>query len=1252
MTTSILRDAILSALLVLFSAGMLVAQQDPMIVPADAKDGVGQTSREILDKPRGRAEYFYNRVTYPGGEIPEGARARAWKQAQREMPLFTPGGKGGLQEVMEWRNVGPANIGGRIIAVAANPLNSATVYIGAADGGIWRSWDAGRNWHSISDELPTQAMGAIVINPIDTGIVYAGTGEASFAQRTFDGGGMFRSTNSGTTWTEIGATTLPPYSRASDMAINPLNPDILYAAIPDGVRADSLEGIWRSTDAGDTWQLVLPGRMTDVVINPQQPDILYTASSKIFGGGTAPRYGMFKTTDGGDSWFQLDIGVADSLMGRTSIGICEAEPDVLYIGVSEVTGDDRTHLIGVFKTTDGGESWRKLDVPFDYMVSQGWYDNIMGVHPVNPDIVYAGGVKLIVTRDGGRSWERVPDQGYGGIVHVDQHAIDFDRGDPSTVYLGNDGGFFVGTDDGADWEKRDYGLSITQFIGGAMHPTSNAILFGGTQDNGTLFSRTSPEFELVLYGDGGNGAINYEQPNVMYTTKETLKFYRSEDFGETWTRMQGGMGMDQSLFYIDFAMDPNDPDVLYLGTSRLYKTTNGGKNWIMKSSCPVPTLGGCYYVSALSVATYDSRFVFAGGAGGGVSISKDAGESWETVADSLLPVGYCSSVRSFRPGVVYATYSRYGIDKVWRSLDTGATWVSINGDLPDVPLNDLIELDGKIIVGSDVGAFISEDEGTTWQRFGTGMPSVSVQRFVYSERTGTLRAITHGRGQYDMSWKPLPPAAPVFTSQPDTSMLEMGELFIYAPVVDASPEARFRLVEAPDGASVDSVLGIVRWTGGARLGRFVLEAENAYGSAEQVFHVPTTDVRLAEWSIVQPQPMSTPVNVMAYGAPNTLWLGRDSAYVSRSSDGGLTWTHSMLPGTNAQVVDIHAFDSERAVAGTRSGHIMKTTDGGQSWDVLLSAVNARFGNIHFHDEMRGIAITGDPDRRSTAIVYRTTDGGATWEQIAEIPARWPIDATLTFIDEDHGWFASSNLSRRPAEEPVILRTEDGGETWNAAQVSMQNIHGIAFFNTDRGLCVDDLTGYVRRTVNGGVSWRSAFYTMSGNRNIAVQTFDGGEAVWIVGDDGAWASPDAGASWTRTQMVDAGPLKDAVFADSSSGWAVTASGIVQQLVVNPLLSADDRAQPRPSALRINTLYPHPVVAGDDAVRVSFMLDRHRPVTLEVFNSAGVRVAALLDTALPAGRHQTQFSTANLISGAYFVVLRSGTDSVVRRMILTR
>ncbi|MBR9975349.1 MAG: hypothetical protein KFF77_07190, partial [Bacteroidetes bacterium] len=817
-----------------------IAQQDPMVVPRSeaGASAPSQDARPADSKPDARIRYFHDRVTYPGGTVPEGARVRAWHEAQERLPLFAPSGKGAVQDVMEWKNVGPDNIGGRIITVAVNPKNARTVLIGAAGGGIWRTYDAGASWHSVSDDLPTQAMGALVFDPVDTSVIYAGTGEASYAQRTFDGGGMFKSSDGGTTWNEIGKATLPPYSRASDMVINPLDTRELFAAIPDGVRNPDSIGIYRSRDAGDNWELVLTGRMADIVIDPKNPSILYTHSSKVFGGGTAPRYGMFKTTDGGDSWFRLDVGIVDSLMGRTSIGICDADPDVLYIGVSDITGNDVTPLLGVFKSTDAGVTWTKLTVPFDYMASQGWYDNIMGVHPENPDIAYAGGVKLIVTTDGGESWTRVPDQGYGGIVHVDQHAIVFNPEDPSQVYLGNDGGFFVGFNDGADWEKRDKGLSITQFIGGAMHPSSNALLFGGTQDNGTLMSADAPDFDLVLYGDGGNGAIDYVRPEIMYTTRETLKFYRSDDFGRTWTKAQRGMGLDRSLFYIVYAMDPSDPEVLYLGTSRLYKTTNGGRDWALKSSCVVPTAGGCYYVSALSVALWDNNVVLVGGAGGSVAISRDAGDNWEVVETGQLPVGYCSAARSFQPGILYATYSRYGIDKVWRSNDTGRTWSSINADLPDIPVNDILELDGRLVLATDLGTFVSDDEGASWQRFGIGMPSVSVQRLVYSFRTSTLRAITHGRGMYDLQWRDPGARPPVFKNDwvvRDT--VEGGEHFLYAPVVHAWPEARFRLLQSPPGATIDSVLGVVRWVVSGASGLFEIEAWNEAGRTTHFFTV-------------------------------------------------------------------------------------------------------------------------------------------------------------------------------------------------------------------------------------------------------------------------------------------------------------------------------------------------------------------------------------------------------------------------------
>ena len=472
-----------------------------------------------MSKAEARAEYFRARAVWPHEDVSAESRLRAFEQMRR-LPVYAPLAKGSA--VGDWTNVGPDNIGGRIFALALNPLNPSTMYVGAADGGVWRSWDGGLSWTSVSDDFPTQSMGSIVINPIDTSIVYAGTGDASFGGYSFAGAGMFKSTDSGESWTQVGAATLP-LARISEMVINPLNPDILYVAIPYGLADETINGIWRSKDGGLTWEHVLPSRTTDIVINPLDPDILYTVSSKVLGGYTAARYGVFKTADGGDNWTKLDIGVTDSLIGRTGIGICASQPDVLYLGVSELAGGERTPLMGIFKTTDAGANWTKLSVPFDYMVSQGWFDNIIGVDPTDPDIVFAGGVKLIRSGDGGDTWERIADQLAGGILHVDQHEIEFDPTNPDRVYVGNDGGLYLITDQGKTLEKRDIGLSITQFIGGDMYPGNDAFLFGGTQDNGTLISSAQPGFQLSLYGDGGHGYIHPSSPNVIYTTQERLK---------------------------------------------------------------------------------------------------------------------------------------------------------------------------------------------------------------------------------------------------------------------------------------------------------------------------------------------------------------------------------------------------------------------------------------------------------------------------------------------------------------------------------------------------------------------------------------------------------------------------------------------------------------------------------------------------------------------------------------------------------
>ncbi|MDH7514812.1 MAG: T9SS type A sorting domain-containing protein [Bacteroidota bacterium] len=1207
-------------------------------------------------KPQARIEYFLTRRIYPGGEIPVGARAQAFLKARAKLQSAR-GGRNGVQNAAVWRNVGPFNIGGRILAAAVNPKNPKTIFIGAADGGTWRSHDGGRSWHSVSDDWPAQAMGAIAIDPVDTNIVYAGTGEANFGQHMFDGGGMMKSTDGGTTWRLIGGSTLPPYARASDIVIDPVNTNTLYVAIPDGVRDAAQEGIYKSTDGGETWDLILDGRMTDIVLNPKNPNVLYTVSSAVYSGGVVPRTGLFVTSDGGTTWEKRDIGVPDTLMGRTSITICPSYPDVLYLGVSELTGTGRTQLLGVFKTTDAGLTWSRLPVPFDYMVSQGWYDNIVGVHPTNPDIVYAGGVKLIRSSDGGMNWERIPDQGFGGLLHVDQHAIEFNPENPDEVYIGNDGGFYILRDEGKTVIKSDLGLSITQFIGGAMHPTSDAYLLGGTQDNGTMTTSSAPMWETTLYGDGGNGAVNPRKPNVVYTTMETLKFWRSEDFGRTWTQAMGSMPLDQSLFYIDFAMDMTDPDVLYLGTYKMYKTTNGGDSWRMLRDCFFPTgTGSCYYISAVSVAPYDGRYVFAGATGGMVGVSQDGGQTWSIVRDSL-PLAYCSSVRSFEPGVVYATYSRYGVEKVWRSTDWGNTWRSINGDLPDIPVNDIIRLDGKLIIGTDIGCFISEDEGRSWLLFGVGMPTVSVQKLRYSPGTGTLRAITHGRGMYDLAWNQPPPAAPIFLSSPDTTTLEKGQPFLYAPVVSASPPATFRLLDAPSGAIVDTVLGFVRWSGNESRAHFTLEARNSVGSAVQVFSVETRETAQADWRIVHSEPMETQVYTIVAPPPfarsaDVLWVGRDSAVVSRSTDGGVTWQDFQLPGTKGMALALFAFDRDRIVAGTRSGQLFKTTDGGRSWRVVLSDIAALFGDIHFWNENEGIIFSRHD--RDSADVYLTRDGGETWEKTGPrifAPSWWlGFSPTITFIDRQCGWVAAINQGQSIPRDAAILRTTDGGLSWTSVTAGTRFVSDIGFLSPLKGFCVDPVYGRVRRTINGGISWITSYYPMNGSRPVAVHCDSAKQIVWIVTDSLAWVSTNEGNTWTQTRMVPTGAIQTAVFDREGRGWAVSRTGVVQALARNPI-STVEHGSTLPSGLRLGYAYPNPVTASDAAV-LPFTISTSSHVTLTIHDCTGRQVVRLVDDTLPSGDHVAVWEPGKAVNGVYYYTVSAGSRRAVGRIVLMR
>ncbi|MAT39116.1 MAG: hypothetical protein CL946_05890 [Ectothiorhodospiraceae bacterium] len=1219
-------------------AVMLLAAVSTAVAQQDASDA-------LPENPRGRYQYFMDRVQPTEGAIHPGAYTRAYEEAVEQLHEISLHKRAAIDDYT-WVNRGPFNIGGRITAVTVNPLNSNTILIGAAAGGIWRSFDAGASWHSVSDEFPTQAMGAIAMNPIDTNIIYAGTGEVAFGLNTFNGSGVYKSEDGGTTWAKSGVGSFPEFARVGDMAINPVNPNTLYAAVGDGSLEIEELGIWRTGDAGATWENILSGRVTDVEINPKNPLELYTVLTPVTGGFfPMERFGMYKTTDGGDTWFQLDLGIDTLEMGRTAIRLCEDQPNVLYAAVSELTGNGRTYLIGLYKSEDGGDSWRKLEVPFDYMVSQGWYDNVLGVHPTNPDIVYAGGVKLLVSTDGGDSWTRLRDQGAGGLLHVDQHAITFDPNDPNRVLVGNDGGLYLVTNN-ADVAKIDRGMSITQFIGGGMHPSNEDILYGGTQDNGTLFSELTPEFTQLLYADGGDGHIDQTRPNRMWATQQWGRLFRSDDHGKTWYRVNGDMPNDQSLFYTPFAVDPVDQDVIYYCSGSMYKTTNAGRNWDRQSRSLFPSVNGFVNtISAISIAPYDNNVVMAGARlEGRVAVTTNGGEDWSVTTDTLLD-GYCSGVRSFAPGEIYATFSTFGVEKLMFSADTGSTWQSRTGNLPDVPANDVWLHDGTLFLGTAIGIFASEDDGATWTLMRDGIPSVPVLMFERGPN-GTLRAYTHGRGMYDLRLEEPNDAPPVFASRPDTTTLEFSQVFRYTPVVEAYPPATYTLLEAPSKANFDPRFGAIEWRGSDLMARFTIQAENIHGSATQTFTIWTNDVVTADWDVISTEKMPTEVRNLHYAGNNTLWVARDSAGVSRSSDGGYTWEHfKIIDDYRVNTSGFFALDPTTAFAGTRAGDLMRTDDGGKSWQRLLYRQGRRIENIYFWNSQEGIYIsTGAQD---SADVMLTTNGGEDWELVMPRHAAFrPEPNTLTFLDRIHGYYA---IWHGDDDFCRIMRTSDGGRTWAERDVKSQSVNELVMFDTDLGYFVDDYTGEIFRTTSG-IVWSERRLPMTWQRNVSINLDPTGTMLWIVNDSIAWVSRDQGSDWTPTMLVPTNAVADAEFADEANGWVISKDGTVQRLRFNPL-PVERPGAAIPAAITLGDAYPNPVQASS-AIHLPVTLSKSSDVVVTVVNSAGKHIQTLHEGSLRSGEHVFTWNPGEVAPGAYFYNVRTATSSAIGRITVLR
>ncbi|MGH7729858.1 MAG: VPS10 domain-containing protein [Candidatus Eiseniibacteriota bacterium] len=728
-------------------------------------------------KPDGGGHYpsdwFFAQRAFPGGTIDQDAFLAAVDQAKLDRSRLTTSSTGPV-----WQAAGPYNIGGRVTALAVAP-GGFTIYLGSANGGVFRSNDQGVNWTSVLDGENTFSIGALAIDPVDPDIVYCGTGEANSAVDAYDGGGVFRTTDGGVSWHYLG---LEETRRIGRVAVDPSNSSrIFVAAMGTQFSTNPDRGLYRSEDGGLNWTKVLfvndSTGCADVVINPAHPETVYCSTwervrhptyRRAFG----PGCGIWRSIDHGSTWTRLQNGLptpTDSV-GRIGLAISASRPSTVYAQI--ITGSIGGYSgRGVYRTDDGGATWVRRDASGFTTIfgGFGWYFGEMAVDPQNPEIVYAGGVPLVRSANGGTSFSSIT-----ANAHVDQHAIWIDPANANRIFLGNDGGFYSTTTGGTSWFKS-VTLDITQFYAGAIDPSNPARLLGGTQDNFTLLTTGSPtSWNAILGGDGFYCLVDPTNPSVIlaewqFCCDGPKGPRRSTNSGGAWTAPTGFVSSDRYNWSTPFVMNPLNHNVVLVGSHRIYRSTNNGVSYsVISNDLTTNAASLLVYstITTLDISPADTSVYYVGTDDGLAWRSINRGGSW-TLINAGLPVRWVTRVTAdpLDPQVVYVTLSGFGGDEhlphVYRSADRGSTWTPIAGDLPDVPINDVVVDPAdtqRLFVATDVGVYWTPDQGATWAPLGTGLPFTAVFDLTLHAPSRTLVAATHGRSQWRADLTQIPVA--------------------------------------------------------------------------------------------------------------------------------------------------------------------------------------------------------------------------------------------------------------------------------------------------------------------------------------------------------------------------------------------------------------------------------------------------------------------------------------------------------------
>jgi len=736
-----------------------IAEKKPIAPKSAYKTPAGPAKRRSadsgtprLDSHKRRSLWFQARAAWPNREA---AVARLVAERARAKALPAP------PTAATWESVGPSNIGGRMTSIVCHPTNADQIWAGSAGGGVWRSDDAGKTWQALWHDEQILNVGSLAIDPRQPDVIYCGTGEANLSADSYPGVGIYGTTDAGQTWNLLAssdATGIP--RRIGVIAIDPFDSQhLLLGGIGFDPSQKDPGGLYTSKDSGISWvrlDFVSPNNYYchAIVFHPTQQGTIWATVTE-----QGAHSGIWKSTDQGQTWTQLSAGLPDAArIGRMSLAISLSNPDVLYGFAGDASSGRADSLLGVFRSQDGGASWK--DVADAQLRKEGQisYGNTIAVHPTNAEQVLCGGVDLYLTSDGGSSWTHATqwdaDRGKPNYAHADHHCLMMPAATPGRVYDMNDGGMDVSEDGGQTWANRSSGLAATMFYDIDVGQSDGQVFGGGAQDNGTVMTSdgSGGDFYEILGGDGGWLVFDPKDANHLYASFYNMNIYRWLPGGQPPTDVSPPEDKgEKGLIWMAFiTLDPSNARRVFVGSNRVWLTQDDGANWKAVSD----NLDNSA-ISAIEVAPADPRRVYVGTEDGGFFCSRDGANTWSpNISSAALPGRIITRIETSptNADLVFAVVGGFGNHHVFRSDDGGTSWQdSDNGQLPDVPHHAAVippDSPNTLYVSCDAGVFMSPDLGKTWSSFTLNLPNAMVVDLVYQQSDKNLYAATYGRSIY------------------------------------------------------------------------------------------------------------------------------------------------------------------------------------------------------------------------------------------------------------------------------------------------------------------------------------------------------------------------------------------------------------------------------------------------------------------------------------------------------------------------